>query len=101
MAEETVMLSNTIKICQILQGIQVGGAHMAKLLKLAFSDSPMFLARCYELQQIGIEVIIVEEEKWNREGRPNAVQLNEGKNLKNLIQSSDSPRQADECCAIR
>jgi len=96
MTEGTIMFSHTIEIRQVFQCIQVRGAHMANAFKLAWSNSPPIFTRCHEPQQLGVVAVIVEDEKWDREGRSNAVELDEGDNLKHLIQGSKSPWQANK-----
>lgn len=69
---------------------------MANAFKLAWSNSTPVLARCHEPQQLGVVAVIVEDEEWDREGRPKAVELNEGDDLKHLIQGSKTPWQANK-----
>lgn len=99
-AEATIMLRHAIEIRQVLQSIQVGGAHTADAFELAGSNRAPVLARGHEAQQMRVEVVVVEHEKRHRESGPQSVQLNERHDLEHLVQCPDSAWQAHERCSI-
>jgi len=85
---------NTVELCQVLQGFIIPMTNLPKCRHFPWSHSAPVLAVIQEVQQLGVIRIIVEEQEWDRECRPNPLQLDQRHDLKQLVQC---PNPAWQC----